>query len=300
MVNPDEEQRKPPMNLKITDEKLHVPGVYDPNTRYEVVAKNVDSKLLAHQGESPAIYNALSDKVRVPMVIDFRELKTAQNITSAYILSLAETKIRQAMTTIGLTHSEARKKLEEQFKAYVTQQVNKAIINDDATDLWGTCIQYETVENTLQASALYNGDISSIFWKSKGNNIKKGYGYSYDKLSRLTNATYGVVDQNTGNWTANNHYSVNNISYDDNGNMLTLDRKGYLTTSTPGFGTMDQLTYTYDGNRLKKVTDGAAHPSNTNDFNKLTNPHRQVHYEATRKIYTDLNKNLLRANTKTN
>ncbi|MCH7411523.1 DUF6443 domain-containing protein, partial [Belliella sp. DSM 111904] len=103
----------------------------------------------------------------------------------------------------------------------------------------------------------WNGNISAIDWKGEDNKWRK-YSYVYDNAQRLSSATYTVP-----NTTAENgRYTVNAITYDANGNILTMNRSGQRTTST--YGAVDNLTYTYESNadlssysnRLLKVADG--------------------------------------------
>ena len=55
------------------------------------------------------------------------------------------------------------------------------------------------------------------------------------------------------------------LSYDKNGNIVTLQRNGDLDSSVFTIET-DDLEYTYDdGNRLEKVTDYTNHPEGFTD-----------------------------------
>ncbi len=81
----------------------------------------------------------------------------------------------------------------------------------------------------------------------KCNRLKKiDDNYTYDALNRITGAR-GV---------GNSNYDVPLVSYDKNGNILRLQRRGHSNNTATVFGVMDNLTYTYDsGNRLRKVAD---------------------------------------------
>ncbi|SIS86428.1 DUF6443 domain-containing protein [Belliella pelovolcani] len=118
----------------------------------------------------------------------------------------------------------------------------------------------------------FNGNVSRIDWKGEDNNWRRYY-YFYDNSNRITNANYDRI----GTTTENNRFSVNNITYEANGNILTLNRNGQRTTST--YGAIDNLTYTYDStsdfsrysNRLLKVSDGVASTNYTSkDFKPVT------------------------------
>ncbi|MCH7658174.1 MAG: RHS repeat-associated core domain-containing protein [Bacteroidetes bacterium] len=136
-------------------------------------------------------------------------------------------------------------------------------INDPSglgSDLFAMNLGYESGIAGLGAEAQYNGNISSTSWRTAGNLTVSGFGYKYDRLNRLTSATFGEY---AGGWgpSAEDH-SVPHIGYDLNGNIDTLTRMGL--TGPGQFGLMDGLKYYYEGNRLLAVDDGA--PYNVNDF----------------------------------
>ncbi|CAM1350895.1 hypothetical protein THALO_220001 [Tenacibaculum halocynthiae] len=82
--------------------------------------------------------------------------------------------------------------------------------------------------------------------KKRYRNKKKCVSYRYDALNRIT----GAVSDAGGN------YNVSGITYDKNGNILNLIRKGHINAGATSFGTMDNLHYYYDsGNKLKSVVD---------------------------------------------
>ncbi|WP_378176376.1 DUF6443 domain-containing protein [Aquimarina sp. SS2-1] len=119
-------------------------------------------------------------------------------------------------------------------------------INDPnalADDLFGYKVNYNTP--THGATALYNGNISEIEWKSANDNALRWYTYSYDHLDRITKAVDNA-----------NRYSLSNVTYDKNGNITKLARRGAVNAAATSFNAMDNLTYQYDaGNKLLKVTD---------------------------------------------
>lgn len=95
----------------------------------------------------------------------------------------------------------------------------------------------------------FNGNISRIDWSgSTGAGKIRTYNYAYDKVNRITAATYSATSE-TG-W-----YSLSGMLYDGNGNITALTRSNQRTTTT--YGTVDQLTYGYqiNSNKLTQVTD---------------------------------------------
>lgn len=105
----------------------------------------------------------------------------------------------------------------------------------------------------------YNGNISSILWKSEGDQQRRKYDFSYDAVNRLTAATFGQYASGSGatavfNTSAGTDFSASGLSYDYNGNILTMTQKGLKLNSSP---TVDSLSYAYltGTNRLSRVTD---------------------------------------------
>ena len=126
---------------------------------------------------------------------------------------------------------------------------NQTISNQG--DLFSFKINYDQVENPVgNVKSLYNGNISETYWRTASSNIKRSYGYEYDNLNRLTNAIYLKSDAQTDAYNEA-------LTYDANGNILTLSRNGNYDTA-PTTIEIDKLNYTYDSynvNRLIQVTD---------------------------------------------
>ena len=132
--------------------------------------------------------------------------------------------------------------------------------NDDDNDLFGMEILYEKVETGLNSTtANYSGMISAVKWSAAGpatNTAERSFKYSYDKLYRLTAATY---QEKTGsNWTQNQGDFDESFTYDENGNILTTDRWARFLSSSSRTK-IDQLSYSYmssdNSNQLKDITD---------------------------------------------
>jgi RHS repeat-associated protein len=98
----------------------------------------------------------------------------------------------------------------------------------------------------------YDGNISKQIWKTPVVPKIQQYLYSYDASSRLTKAKY-----DGGNSGSN--FSLDTVRYDKNGNILQLKRN-----------TIDNLSYTYNGNQLLSVTD-AGTSAGFNDGNTSGN-----------------------------
>jgi RHS repeat-associated protein len=105
---------------------------------------------------------------------------------------------------------------------------------------------------------VYNGSVTGQVWRSRGDGVPRKYDYSYDNLNQLTSAGYL---QNTAGSVWDKSYmdfSVNNMSYDLNGNIKALNQNGFVLGGVPN---IDNLNYNYlntdNSNRLQNVIDNA-------------------------------------------
>ena len=97
--------------------------------------------------------------------------------------------------------------------------------------------------------AQYSGNIGSMSWRNTASGEQHRYDYTYDGLGRLTASQYS----SSGNGTAGRFDE--SVYYNANGSITSLLRNGMKNDGT--FGTIDDLSVSYDGNRLVKVTDDA-------------------------------------------
>jgi RHS repeat-associated protein len=167
---------------------------------------------------------------------------------------------------------------------------NDGTYNNDANDIFGMQFNYYKNQLLDATKSLYNGNISEVVWKSTSSAKKQGYLYTYDDVDRLSSATY----KNLTTTSENNRYNLGAVTYDASGNIKTLQQSG-LITGTTTFGLMDNLTYTYTGNRLSSITDAVtAATSYPNDFQNGSNPIIEVDYsyDANGNLIADDNKGI--------
>ncbi|NLU92203.1 RHS repeat-associated core domain-containing protein [Chitinophaga sp. Ak27] len=169
--------------------------------------------------------------------------------------------------------------------------INKAYANTagSAANWFGQTLAYDSGFTALQ----YNGNIAGSTWKSKSDGIARAYGYSYDKVNRLVSAPFSQQNSGSTNWTADQKdFSVSNLGYDANGNILAMNQMGMSgTTKIP----LDQLTYTYrpTSNKLGAVVDGVnTATAKLGDFNNGTNSGDDYDYDTNGNLIKDLNKNI--------
>ncbi|WP_159090778.1 RHS repeat-associated core domain-containing protein [Aquimarina aquimarini] len=107
----------------------------------------------------------------------------------------------------------------------------------------------------------------------------------------------GVVhDVNAGTLAANanDDYKVDNITYDTNGNILSLNRNKH--TENGGGNAMDRLSYKYDTtnnkpNQLKQVIDTAGDVAGADDIGTQTDPDNYV-YNTIGQLVTNRSENI--------
>ena len=139
--------------------------------------------------------------------------------------------------------------------------------------------------------AQYNGNITGSVWKSAGDGVGRKYDFTYDDVNRLTAANF--LQNTTGSAWDNGYidFTTGNLKYDANGNILTMNQKGF---KVGGSVYIDQLAYTYqtNSNKLSQVNDTA------NDVNSKLG---DFHYTGTKGSYDytyDGNGNLITDNNK--
>ena len=135
----------------------------------------------------------------------------------------------------------------------------------------------------------YNGNISSMTWKSGAGATPRGYKFSYDRLGRLTDAEYGEGPSLSVN---TNRFNEQVTGYDKMGNILGLKRYGQ--TSATGYDVIDDLSLSYAGNRLKKVADrsGTSAFNNGFEFKDGIDLPTEYEYDENGNLTKDLNKNI--------
>lgn len=177
---------------------------------------------------------------------------------------------------------------------------------DVEPDLFGFELKYNEGLHLSVSGSLpqYNGNIAEMLWRSHNPNtphILRGYAYHYDLANRLTSADYLTYESAGAGFAwgqTSSNYSVSNITYDANGNLLTMERKGLLTTvgaSNPLYGDLDKLRYTYAGssNQLTGVQDQTAPTVPTHDFEDNGNGNQNDYaYDAAGDLISDTNKGI--------
>ncbi len=172
--------------------------------------------------------------------------------------------------------------------------INRNYLNTSSgSNYFGIELAYDNVVGSGGASytkSMYNGNIAGSLWKSKGDGVNRKYDFTYDNLNRLIGANFSQ-SINGGSYTHDlMDFSVENLSYDENGNILTMTQKGFKLGATSAI--IDQLNYTYysNSNKLKNVRDQLNDPlSKLGDFKtSVLHPQSSEKSSATNDAARDL------------
>ncbi len=198
---------------------------------------------------------------------------------------------------------------------------NRSFITDaNTTNYFGFELGYDkpntVVSGTNYINPAFDGNISGTIWKSRGDNEKRKFDYSYDNVNRLTAADFNQYTSGNFNKLANVDFSLSNLTYDANGNILSMYQKG-LKINSSSF--IDKLQYTYlpNSNKLLNVIDLSndpdtklgdfrfknTHPQYADKVNYISNPGfinpssiTDYQYDSNGNMVTDYNKDIKQAN----
>jgi RHS repeat-associated protein len=162
----------------------------------------------------------------------------------------------------------------------------------DPRDLFGMELGYTNDLGTGEpAVPQFNGNISSIKWSANlglgmpAGTKERSYNYTYDAMNRILSASFR---ERKAAWSQDGSYSESGYTYDNNGNILSLTRKGAMGLL------MDVLTYDYGAgmgktNRLLKVGDSG---DRKEGFRERTNTGMDYAYDANGNMISDANKDI--------
>ena len=143
-------------------------------------------------------------------------------------------------------------------------------------------------ENT-DAHPCFNGNISRMQWQTSKDNVLRVYDFAYDGLNRLEESTYA---EGAGMSQNKNRYSEKILSFSPNGSIECLQRYGKKNNGA--FGLIDDLTYSYNGNQIKAISDkaGSLLYNGSFDFKDGANADVEYFYDANGALVKDLNKGI--------
>ena len=273
--------------------KIYKAFYYDIKGR---MTKSVQNNLLSGYDITSTVYT-FSDKPSGVTHTHTASGKTTRTEVYTYTYDHAD-RISKVQHSLGGTSITLYDATYDNFGRLLTKQYHGTSINKLTyaynlrswlTGISGTCFTQNVYYNTGVGTAKYNGNISSMTWKSGNESTVRGYKFTYDGLDRMLNATYGETASISTNA---NRFSENVTGYDKNGNIKSLQRYGQ--TGASAYGLIDNLTFTLNGNQLSRVDDAvstAAYGTNTAFVNGASAAGEYA-YDANGNLTKDLNKGI--------
>ena len=273
--------------------KIYKAFYYDIKGR---MTKSVQNNLLSGYDITSTVYT-FSDKPSGVTHTHTASGKTTRTEVYTYTYDHAD-RISKVQHSLGGTSITLYDATYDNFGRLLTKQYHGTSINKLTyaynlrswlTGISGTCFTQNVYYNTGVGTAKYNGNISSMTWKSGNESTVRGYKFTYDGLDRMLNATYGETASISTN---TNRFSENVTGYDKNGNIKSLQRYGQ--TGASAYGLIDNLTYTLTGNQLSRVDDAVMASAYGGGF-EFKDGVKQVGeytYDANGNLTKDLNKGI--------
>ena len=273
--------------------KIYKAFYYDIKGR---MTKSVQNNLLSGYDITSTVYT-FSDKPSGVTHTHTASGKTTRTEVYTYTYDHAD-RISKVQHSLGGTSITLYDATYDNFGRLLTKQYHGTSINKLTyaynlrswlTGISGTCFTQNVYYNTGVGTAKYNGNISSITWKSGNESTVRGYKFTYDGLDRVLNATYGETASISTNA---NRFSENVTGYDKNGNIKSLQRYGQ--TGASAYGLIDNLTFTLNGNQLSRVDDAVMASAYGGGF-EFKDGVKQVGeytYDANGNLTKDLNKGI--------
>ena len=158
-------------------------------------------------------------------------------------------------------------------------------LKETKSDRFMQSLYYESIKE----NPCFNGNISRMQWQSSKDNVLRGYDFAYDGLNRLEKSDYGEGSDLSQN---KSRYSEHVLSYSPNGSIERLQRYGKKNNG--GFGLIDDLTYQYNGNQIKAISDkaGSLLYDGSFDFKDGADEDVEYFYDANGALIKDLNKGI--------
>ena len=207
------------------------------------------------------------------------------------VIASKQTLPDDALLSQNMTYSFTKQPLEiisEIFKNGISTTVTQTNSYNKHNDKIETMtLKVGNVTRTV-SSYSYN-DISRLLSIKRSGNVLRGYDFAYDGLNRLEESTYAEGADMSQN---KNRYSENILSYSPNGSIERLQRYGKKNNGT--FGLIDDLTYAYNGNQIKSISDkaGSLLYDGSFDFKDGADADVEYFYDANGALVKDLNKGI--------
>jgi hypothetical protein len=175
--------------------------------------------------------------------------------------------------------------------------INPNYVAGSSTNYFGMELGYDKTASVAPGNSYatqeYNGNIEGTVWKTAGSGINRKYDFSYDEVNRLAGANFNQYNGSGFDKSAKIDFSVSNMSYDANGNIMAMRQMGF---KVGGSSPIDVLTYSYGStptNQLQGVSDSANNDTTLlGDFhyNPATKQATDYAYDGDGNLHSDNNK----------
>jgi hypothetical protein len=179
--------------------------------------------------------------------------------------------------------------------------INPNYVAGTATNYFGMELGYDKSTSVAPGNTYttqeFNGNIEGTVWKTAGSNVNRKYDFSYDNVNRLIAANFNQYNGTGFDKSANIDFSVSNLNYDPNGNILTMTQTRLSPSAAPT--PIDSLTYSYSNSTepatsWQGVTDAANSDATSllGDFhyNPTTKQSTDYTYDGNGNLHSDNNK----------
>jgi len=227
--------------------------------------------------------------------VSLSRMRIGESTTVMDVMNEINNFVQQQLPGQGVEESEQLDLIALHMQQFTLNSMGVDYVNEDGgDDLFGMDIFYNIGITDLGCQIQYNGNISSIAWKIKDDENKRGYGFQYDDLNRIMEGNYGERNNTNGDWDQNmGVYSMVVPLYDKNGNILFLSR---FTSVDSDPALLDNLEYYYEGNKLKAVDDNEMldylGDFKDNDHNSNNGTIQEYFYDANDNMIEDKNKEI--------
>jgi RHS repeat-associated protein len=280
----------------IQEQSINYTGAKDTlTTQYDFSGKVLRTLLLHQKAQNTHQYHSVLTKISYDSA--GRMLTVRKNIDNAstdqLIDSLQYNELGQVQKTF------LGNKLDSLSNTYNIRGwltgINKTYVGGGTSNYFGLELAYDqtsSVTGSNYLAAQFNGNITGLTWKSKGDTTKRKYNFTYDTTNRLTGAAF-IQNDGTGWSNGSVDYTVSGLNYDANGNILKMNQKGLKLNSS---STIDSLNYGYylASNKLYQVREGANDTASLlGDFHyKGTQADTAYRYDGNGNLVKDSNKGI--------
>ena len=166
-------------------------------------------------------------------------------------------------------------------------QINDLSNLSSENDLFAMELLYSQPQPIGGNIPFYNGNISTMRWINNRSTDAYAYDFTYDGVNRLSDALFAKRSSG-GYFVHDNSFDEKNITYDANGNILTLNR--WVNNAQK----IDQLNYNYlsNGNQVSYITDAMGDVPGVIDYTGNTSTTQNYHYDLNGNMTSDVHKSI--------